>query len=352
MTGTPVRPLVSVVVPVWNGERYLRESLDSILRQTYPSIEVIVMDDGSTDRTREIVESYGQAVRYHRQPATRGIYGNANDGISMAAGELIAVYHADDVYDPAIVEREVAFLEKYPEAGAVFSSMIMVDPDGREEARLILPPAVRGSRPLPFDVVLNTMLLYKNCFLMCPSSMVRASVYRAAGLYRDEEFRNTSDLDMWLRVARLHSIGVLEDHLFRYRYGHGNSAQRYHHLRTDPERYFRIVDLHLQQGGMAVASPAALAAHEAHRCADAMIRAINAYILDKLDDSRRILAEVTVARLWGSPRVQRVRLLLMFVALKGLVHFPRLPVVAHAMSWRWHGAGRPRRDRRVRLANA
>ena len=352
MTEVSSRPLVSVVVPVWNGERYLRESLDSILTQTYAPLEVIVMDDASSDATRGIVQSYGDAVRYHRQPVTRGIYGNANDGISMARGEFIAVYHADDIYDPAIVGREVAFLQEFPEAGAVFSSMIMIDPDGKEEARLVLPPAVRGNRPLSFEVVLNTMLLYKNRFLMCPSSMVRASVYRAVGLYRDDEFRNTSDIDMWLRIAREYPIGVLEDHLFRYRYGHGNSGQRYQQFRTDPERYFKIVDLHLKEGGTAVASPAALEAHEAHRSEDAVIRAINAYILEKLADSRRILAEVSIPHLLGSPRVQRVRLVLLFFALQLLAHLPRLPAAARLLSWRWHGAGRPRRDRRVRLANA
>jgi len=67
--------------------------------------------------------------------------------------------------------------------------------------------------------------------------MVRASVYRDVGVYRDAEFRNTSDMEMWLRIARKYPVGVLEEYLFRYRYGHGNSAQKYRRLRTDAERY-------------------------------------------------------------------------------------------------------------------
>jgi len=106
------------VVPVFNGERYIRESLDSILSQTYPNIELLVLDDGSTDATPQIVASYGDAVRYHRQPATRGIYGNANDGIAQASGDFVCVYHADDVYLPTIVEREAAFLTARPDVGA------------------------------------------------------------------------------------------------------------------------------------------------------------------------------------------------------------------------------------------
>ena len=80
-------PLVSIVVPVWNGEAHLRESLDSILAQTYPQLEVIVVDDASTDSTPEILASYGDRIRVHRQQSTRGIYGNANDGIALACGE-------------------------------------------------------------------------------------------------------------------------------------------------------------------------------------------------------------------------------------------------------------------------
>lgn len=346
------RPLVTVIVPVWNGERYLRESLKSILEQTYAPIELIVMDDASTDGTQEILESYGTALRYCRQASTRGIYGNANDGIAMARGEFIAIYHADDIYDREIVEREAAFLQRHPEAGAVFSSMAMIDRSGTEAARLTLPPAIRGNRPVPYDIVLNTMLLYRNQFLMCPSAMVRASVYRDVGVYRDEQFRNTSDVDMWLRIARAYPIGVLEEHLLRYRFGHGSSAQRYHYLRTDPSRYFRIMDLHLEEGGRAVASPEGLRAHEAHRSEDALICAINAYILDKRGESRRLLKTVHPSDLLRSARVRGGRLVLVYAAMQCLVRAPRLPIVARAMTWRWHGGGRPRPSRPIRFANA
>src|SRR6266702_6968584 len=74
MTKDQLRPLVSIIVPVYNGERYLRESLDSILSQTYPHTEVIVMDDASTDGAAAILESYGNRVRIFRQPHNRGIY--------------------------------------------------------------------------------------------------------------------------------------------------------------------------------------------------------------------------------------------------------------------------------------
>jgi GT2 family glycosyltransferase len=340
MSGSSKNPaLVSIIVPVFNGERYLRESLDSILAQTYPRTEVLVMDDASTDSTPAIAASYGDRVKYHRQETNRGIYGNANDGIAMARGEYIAVYHADDIYDPNIVQREVAFLEQFPEAGAVFCQDIFIDPEGRERGRLNIPPEVRGGRPLAYPVVLNALLKYKNTFLTCPSSMVRASVHRDVGVYRDQQFRNTSDMEMWLRIARKYPIGVLEEYLFRYRYGHGNSAQRYRRLRTDPERYFSIMDLYLADGDLAIATPEALAGHEAHRAEDFLMRAVNSYILGEMGRAQELLRQVDARRILGSATVQRTRLLILLFGLQCLVRLPRIHLVAEAFYRRWNIRG-------------
>lgn len=332
-------PLVTILVPVFNGERYLRESLDSILSQTYPRIEIIVMDDASTDSTPEIVASYADRVKYYRQSHNRGIYENVNDGIATASGEFIATYHADDIYDPLIVEREVAFLERYPEAGAVFCQDTFIDPQGRMRGQLNIPPEVRGNRPLPYSIVFNALLKYKNVFLTCPSSMVRASVYRDVGVYRQAQFRNTSDLEMWLRIARKHPIGVLEDYLFRYRYGHGNSAQRYRRLRTDPERCFTIMDLYLAQGDSALATPEALAGHEAHRAEDNLMRTVNSYILGELGQAQTILRQVHPRKILESPTVQRTRLLILYGALQCLLRLPRINFVAELFYRRWNVRG-------------
>ena len=332
-------PLVSIIVPAYNGEKYLRESLDSILAQTYPRTEVLVMDDASTDGTPKILESYCDRVRVVRQPQNRGIYGNANDGIAMARGEYIAVYHADDVYLPTIVEREVEFLEKYPEAGAVFGKVIFIDGWGRELKRPELRPEVRGSRPLDFAVVFNALLNHMNYFLTCPTAMVRASVYQDVGVYRDEEFRNTSDMEMWLRIARRYAVGVLDEPLIRYRHFHDSSSLRYHRLRTEPGRYFRIMDLYLEDGGRAVATPKALAAHEAHRAEDLLMVAVSNYILDRRQETKWFLRQVRAARILGSPRIQRGRMFVLYLVLQVLVRLPRISWVADAFRRRWHEKG-------------
>jgi glycosyltransferase involved in cell wall biosynthesis len=332
-------PLVSVVVPVWNGETHLRESLDSILGQTYPRLEVIVVDDASTDSTPDILASYGDRIRVHSQQSTRGIYGNANDGIALARGELIGVFHADDVYLENMVEREVEWLRCHTDAAAVYCCVVFVDSEGREFARQKLPPEVRGNRQLEYPEVLNTLLSRKNSFLACPTALVRAAVYEDVGGYRDQEFKNTSDLEMWLRIARKHPLGVLEDQLLLYRRGHGSSSERYHQLRTDPERFFHILDLELESPrGRAEARPEALRDFEAHRAHDTVMRAVNHYILGQRNSARAVLREVQLRDLAASRRVQRFRMLLLTASLRLLLRLPRSTAVAGLFERRWHAA--------------
>lgn len=336
------RPKVSIIVPVYNGEKYVRESLDSILAQTYSDTEILVLDDASTDGTPAILESYADRVRVIRQPQNRGIYANANDGIALAQGDYICVYHADDVYMPAMVEREVEFLDRHPSAGAVFSSMVFIGPSSEEFGQLELPPEIRGSRPLDYSQVLNTLLRYTNHFLMCPTAMVRASVYREVGVYRQDQFRNTSDMEMWLRIAQKYDLGVLDERLLRYRHFHDSSSLRYHRLRTDAGRYFSIVDLYLDSGGRALAAPEALAAHEAHRAVDLLMATTSNYILDRRDDARAMLSRVRFSRILGSRRIQRGRMFLLALMLHVLVRLPRIGWVADVFRKRWHEKGPPR----------
>ena len=339
---TTARPLVTIIVPVLNGEDYLRESLDSILNQTHRPLEVIVMDDGSTDGTAEIVASYGDRVQSVRQPATRGIYANANDGIERARGELVGVFHADDIYLPELVEREVDWLLAHAHAGAVFCSDIFVGADGSEIGRLELPRPLRGNRALGYTELLNGLLTYKNVFLRCPTALVRTSVYRELGGYDQERFRNTSDLEMWLRIARSYPIGVLEEHMLLYRRGHGSSSERYHRRRTAPNRTFAILDLELASWGRAKATETALKAYEAHRAEDSLFCAISHYILGERSHARAVLADVRVRRLAASPAIQRGRLIALALGLKVLVRIPRIEAVARLFDRRWHsGSGPP-----------
>ncbi|MBW1790042.1 MAG: glycosyltransferase family 2 protein [Deltaproteobacteria bacterium] len=106
-------PLISVVIPVFNGERFLKVSLDSIFGQSYRPLEVIVIDDGSTDGTQQVVKQYPEKIRYRRQDNS-GAPSARNRGIGLAKADFISFADADDLWHPAKLERQMARLEAEP----------------------------------------------------------------------------------------------------------------------------------------------------------------------------------------------------------------------------------------------
>jgi len=345
------KPLVTVVVPAYNAAQFLREALDSILKQTYDNTEIILLDDASTDATPDIAAEYAGAITYIRQPNNLGIYDNVNVGIVRARGDFIATYHADDIYLPTIVERQVSYLNAHEEVGAVFCSDIFIDAEGMEYARLTLPPEVRGEKPLDYQTVFNAMLTYRNRFLVSPTMMVRASVHRDVGLYDQTQYHNTSDLEMWLRIARRYPIAILESHLMKYRHFHGSSSQRYHRLRTEPENFFRILDACFARGDRALATPRSLVNYEAHRSQDRLMNAISCYIKGQMSEGQRAMRDVQLGAILRASQVDKWRLLVLATAMWLLLRMPRIETLAKLMHERWHVKRRPRRTSSPALGN-
>jgi hypothetical protein len=230
----------------------------------------------------------------------------------------------------------VEYLLSHADVGAVFCSDIFVDAEGREYGRIVLPPEVRGEWPLDYATVVNTLLKYKNRFLVCPTAMVRTAVYCDVGGYDQNRYRIAADLEMWLRIARRYPIAVLESHLMKYRHFHGNSSQRYSYLRTAPETFFAIMDEHLAAGARALAAPRSLIAYEAHRSEDWLMAAISHYIKGELALGRRALREVRLNAIARTSQVQRWRLLVLSAGMWVLLRLPRVPVLARLMHQRWH----------------
>lgn len=341
MSSQTGRPLVSVVVPVYNGEEYLEESLESILGQTYDNLEVLVMDDASTDGAPAILQSFAERddrVRYERQPSNRGIFGNINDGIALARGDYVAIHHSDDVYDREILAVEVAYLDRHPDVGAVFCTDIFIDQSGTEFGRLELPPEIRAAEVLSDAAVVNGILRHQNVFIRGGTSLIRNAVYEEVGNF-DDAYSLRADLHMWLRISRRFPIAILDRPLVRYRTHAENSSVRYARLRIEPELWFAVMDRVLAEGGREVAQADALAAYEGHRAEDLLMVAVNQYIVGDGSGLRATLKRVRAGRIVGTPRIQRGRLLLLWAILHVVGRLPRLGVAARAFSWRWYRAG-------------
>lgn len=121
---------VSIIIPVYNGERYVSEAIDSVLNQTYKDFEIIVIDDGSKDDTLNILRMYGEKIRWESQE-NKGQASAINEGIKMAKGKYIAYLDADDVCLPERLKIQVKYLDEHPDVGLVYADFYQTDENGK-----------------------------------------------------------------------------------------------------------------------------------------------------------------------------------------------------------------------------
>jgi glycosyltransferase involved in cell wall biosynthesis len=210
--GDNVEPRVSVVMAVYNGERYLREAVDSILGQTFQDFEFIIVEDGSADATPAILDGYTdpRLVRLRNQ-GNLGLTRSLNRGLATARGEYIARMDADDVSLPERLECQVAYLEAHPGVGLVAAGFIFMDQAGGD--KLVSWPHTDQQR-------LREALIQENRF--CHGVvMLRRACVESVGGYR-EVFRYAQDYDLWLRILERYEVACLDKLLYRYRVGPNN----------------------------------------------------------------------------------------------------------------------------------
>jgi glycosyltransferase involved in cell wall biosynthesis len=331
-------PLISVLVPAYNGEAYLRESIASILGQTYTNLEVIVLDDASTDGTAAIVEEFDdERLRYHRNERNLGQFGNLNVGLSLAQGDLIAIQHDDDVFLSEILEKECRVLMQQEDVGAVFSLDLFIGPDGEEIGRVKPPPELVG-KTLDFTAVLTGVLRYMNVFIRGGTSLVRRNVYEDVGPF-SSQYGLRGDIHMWLRIARHSPIAILDEYLTCYRWGHDHLSGSYGYLRTEPELHFSVMDERLANGERKLVDASVLRDYEAHRAEDLLMVTTARYVLDRREAARESLNRASPLAILSSRQVQRWRLLTLFAALTVLTRLPRSGAVADFFRARWHSGG-------------
>jgi hypothetical protein len=209
--------LVSIVIPVYNGSDYLREAVDSALAQTYPDVEVLVVNDGSDDggRTETIALSYGDRIRYFRKE-NGGVAAALNFGIREMRGEYFSWLSHDDVYLPRKVEREVAVHEECGRDAVVYSDYEVIDASSRH---VEVFRAGRISAP-QFRLLLITDIPVNGCTVL-----VSRRCFEQSGLF-DERLKATQDYDLWFRMARRYPFLHIPEVLLRSRMHSGQGTRR------------------------------------------------------------------------------------------------------------------------------
>jgi glycosyltransferase involved in cell wall biosynthesis len=208
---------VSVVIPTYNYGRFIVDAIRSVLDQTLPPSETIVVDDGSRDQTAAVVEAFGDRVRYIRQD-NAGVGAARNRGVNESAGELVAFLDADDTWEPTNLEKQVARFETDEELGLVHCGMREFDSETGETTRFYLDGAEDG--------VADNLLLWEGPTIIGPGGAVtvsRKAFDRVGGF--DTRMKVGEDWDFCYRVARLFKIGFVAEPLVNYR-KHNAAAHR------------------------------------------------------------------------------------------------------------------------------
>ncbi|GIW55113.1 MAG: hypothetical protein KatS3mg082_1517 [Nitrospiraceae bacterium] len=199
---------VSVVIPVYNARDVIGETIESVLAQTWTDREIVVVDDGSSDGSGDIVRSFGERVRYVRQE-NGGVARARNRGIAESTGEYVALLDHDDLWHPTKLDKQVAVLDRRPEVGMVVTDVAHLDREGK-------PMGVIGSGYNPSETFAR---LFVRGFVPTPSAaMIRRSVLETVGGF-DERFHSAGldDHELWTRIAARYEMANIAEPLTYHR---------------------------------------------------------------------------------------------------------------------------------------
>ena len=213
-------PEVSVIIPTFNRAHLIREALQSVFAQTFRGYEVIVVDDGSTDNTQEVLTPYLSRIRYVRQE-NQGASLARNRGILLSQAPYVAFLDSDDKWTPEKLERQVAYLEAHPNAGLVYGQMLSYSLHDTDKKRILPSKIVRSFQDLVREsntIPTSTVLVRRRCF-------------ETVGFF-SPAFPVAEDFDLWLRIARHFRIGYVEGVVAEYRVHTSNTT-------LNPEKVYR-----------------------------------------------------------------------------------------------------------------
>lgn len=222
-------PRVSLITPTYNQADYLAETLDCVLAQSFAELEYIVIDDGSTDRTAQVLAGYeGRGLEIRRQ-ANQGQVRTLNEAWRAARGEYLAYLSSDDLLLPQALERLVAELDAHPEAVCVFPNSDLIDANSRR---------IRTAVCRPFD--LAETVITQECFIG-PGALFRRSAFEQLGGWR-EDMKLAPDREFWIRLTALGEIRMLDESLALYR-THPEATSFKSASEQVSNEYLRVLDL-------------------------------------------------------------------------------------------------------------
>jgi len=243
-------PLVSICIPAFNVEMTIRDTLDSLVSQTYKNIKIFVGDNNSSDKTSDIIQSFvDRDPRIHliRHPENIGYVNNINSLVDLTSTDFVAIYHADDIYNKDIISKQTNILLSNPGAGVAFPKMHLFYNNNIE--KISSWDYQQYFQALQYDTkcywghlkeYIPVIASVGNLF-SCPGLMVKRKVYDEAGRYTDT-YKTNEDLDLWLRILEKgYSIGIIDEYLMKYRISIASSSFRNDQIPV-LNAFFKVVD--------------------------------------------------------------------------------------------------------------
>jgi len=209
-------PLVSVIIPSYNSRPWINQTVESVLTQTYPRLETIVVDDASTDDTAGALKHYGSRVKLLRNECNRGVSFTRNRAIAVAQGDYIALLDHDDLWFPEKTTKQMSLFERNPELGLVFSDAVYRRAEGSSHCSFELMAPARGH---VFSRLLQTD------FIPCASAVIPRKVIDSVGPFR-EDLSFVEDHELFLRISRSFAIDYAEEPLVVYNVHETNLTRR------------------------------------------------------------------------------------------------------------------------------
>jgi glycosyltransferase involved in cell wall biosynthesis len=310
-------PLVSICIPVYNAEKTIVNTLQSILNQTYQHLEIIIVDNNSTDHTLDLLKRFTDPrIKKYKNDTNIGAEKNFSRCIELATGEYIAIFHSDDLYRQDIVQKEVKAFRDNPYIGAVFTLANLINERDEVFMEHRIPVELKDNKPHNYFEILTSILINGN-FLMTSSAMVRSEIYKELMPFNSEEYGTSADLDMWLRILKKSPIIILNEKMMDYRISNMQGGFLYNNLRTEKADFFKVVDSYLSDRNCAVKNIhcSALNNYELQRYVDNLTRAVNYTIKGQPQNTKKLLKESISNKVFGTAirRIEEPYLLAFFL---------------------------------------
>ena len=246
-------PLVCICIPCFNADKTIAETLGTLREQTYPNIEIHVFDNASTDATVECVKKIeDERIQIHLADGADGdAESNFTRCLNLGRGDYTAIFHADDLYDPSIIEKEVTLLEANKDISAVLTSATQIDDKGRFGKTYLAPAQLNipagGAHVFDATNLVKAVLVSDN-FLFCPSAMMRTAVcIEQIKVWRGKKFGSSADLDVWFRLAAYNHIALINEPLLFYRISVNQWTAHYRKRRKTRADIFLVLDYWLKK---------------------------------------------------------------------------------------------------------